>query len=108
MTRVIMIPRAIGAEHCGSIEFGIEGDGQKMPIRGSGGPHGQFFRSLLKILRKARTKVRDRAAREKESDREGLAFELAQANRLPQFVGEVEIQERMALRRGARLPGTRC
>src|ERR1043166_8196691 len=68
-----------------------------MPVGRGTSDGGQFGGGLFEILREARTKLRDGTAREKERDGEGLSLELAEADGLAEFIGELIIEQRMVL-----------
>ena len=67
-----------------------------MPVFSGIGLGAEFFGGLGKVAGHLGTKIRERAAGEKESDGEGFAFEIAQAHGLAEFVGEMMIGQKIA------------
>jgi hypothetical protein len=86
----------IGFQNNGGVEVGIERDRNKAPIGESGVRRQELLLDFFEVAGHAGTKVREGATGKDERDRDGLAFELFGAERLPEMIGEVVFGQQIA------------
>ena len=93
---VVLITLSVSPQYRGPIKLRIESNRKEMPVGGGVRHTTELLSCCLKILREPRTEIRNRAARKDERDGQGLAFEIAETNRLAELIRECIIKQRIS------------
>src|SRR5207244_1596172 len=80
VVRLVSVSLGVAPQQFGLVMFGVEGDRQQPPVFGRIRRGGKFLASVGKVARHSRAKVRKRAARVDERERQGLALEIREMN----------------------------